>query len=319
MTRRIHLSEERQLVAALIFVTVAILGYVVGHSGSSAAPAESTREAANAVTLLNYSSASGWQSASGAPPVPGLSIAHPVVLAPNGNAAREGLIVGQMAGQSSPLPPQLLERLSQLPSGEVVDLLNTQAYRYSPLSIKGLGRIVTLFTIPNSTTVTTVLACYAPAGAASELGGCERLAATLSIATGRPQTEVRAYGVLAPDARYARRLRTAVARLDSLLLGLRPGIRPGASTATVVGLAQRLADGLARADAALSVPAPQAAERAHLALSASLRRARAAYSALGAAVSVGNASAYAAARAEVYAAEGALSTALRDFALLGYR
>jgi hypothetical protein len=50
-----------------------------------------------------------------------------------------------------------------------------------------------------------------------------------------------------------------------------------------------------------------------------LKRARAAYSALGAAVSAGNASAYAAARAEVYSAEGALSTALRDFTLLGYR
>jgi len=257
MTRRIRLSEERQLVAALIFITVAILGYVVGHSGSTAAPAESTSEAANAVTLLNYSSASGWQSVSGAQPVPGLSIAQPVVLAPNGNAAREGLIVGQMPGESSPLPPQLIARLSQLPIGEVVDLLNTQAYRYSPLSIKGFDRIVTLFTIPDSATVTTALACYAPAGASSELGACERLAATLSIATGKPQTEVRAFSVLAPDAGYGRRLRAAVGRLDSLLLTLRPEIRPGASTATVAGLAQRLAEGLASAERSLSVPAPR--------------------------------------------------------------
>jgi hypothetical protein len=314
--------EDRRTIAALFVMTVAALGYIVGHDRAIAVPVESMRETSNAVTIVHYSSAPGWRPASAAPAVPGLSIAQPLVLAPNGGATRGGLIVGQLLGsESSPLPSQLLAHLSQLPDTEVVELANTQAYRYSPLSVTGSGEKLTLYTIPDPSTSTTVIACYASAGFTIHMRTCERLAATLIIASGRPEGgEARAVDSLTPDAGYGRRIAAVAARADELLLTLRPEIHRGASRATVSTLAGRLADGLASvADSLSALRPPPAAGPVHATLSESLRQARAAYSALGVAVSAGNASDYATARTQIYAAEAGLSSALRSFALLGYK
>jgi hypothetical protein len=314
-----RMSGEKQIVAALVLVTVAILGYLAGHGGSTTAPADTTREASNAVTLVNYAPVSGWRPASGAPSIPGLSIAQPVLLAPNGDAAHGGLIVGQLGDEPSPLPERFLERLSRLPSTEVVQLLNTQAYRYSQLTVKGSDRRLTLYAIPGSATAVTAIVCYASAGFSSYLRTCEQLAPTLAIATGRPQVEVQAYDSLTPEADYGRQLRAAVGRVDGLLATLRPEIRPGASRVAVAGVARRLADGLDSAARSLSGVPPPAARRAHVALTESLRQARAAYLSLGAAVGAGSTLAYDAARTQIYLAEAGISVALKKLTLLGYK
>jgi hypothetical protein len=93
------------VIAASILVSVAIFGYLIGHSRSSAAPAEGVREASNAVGSLDYPSTSGWRPAPAAPRIPGLSIAQPLVLAPEGDTSRAGLIAGQFVENGSlPLP-----------------------------------------------------------------------------------------------------------------------------------------------------------------------------------------------------------------------
>jgi len=314
-------SQRKPIIAALILLTAAVLGYLAGRGHSTAAPVESAREVSNAGTTLSYASASGWQPTSGAPALPGLTIAQPLVLAPGGDGARAGLIVGQLLGsESSPLPPQLLAHLSQLPSTAVVDLSNTQAYQYSRLSDTGSTSTLTLYTIPNSPTSTTAIVCYASAGFSSYMQACEKLAATLTISTGSPQAEVRTENRLTPEVAYGRQISAAVTRVNALLLTLRPEIYRGASRPAVSTLARRLSDGLASAAESVSAASPPAAaERVHAALSESLGQARAAYAALGDAVDAGNASAYAAARTQIYAAEAALSTALKDLALLGYQ
>jgi hypothetical protein len=319
MRRRV--SGEKQIVAVLILVTVAILGYLVGQGRSTAAHVESTREASNAVTTVNYPSAAGWQPASGAPTVAGLSIAHPLVLAPGGGVARGGLVVGQLLGsESRPLPPELLEHLRELPRAEVVDLFNTQAYRYSGLMDTGSSLTLTLYTIPTSPTGTTAIVCYASAGFSSYMRVCEQLAATLTIATGTPQVEVRTYQPLTPQAGYGRRIGAAIARVDALLGAVRAEMSPGTSRATVSRLAGRLAEGMASADESLSALAPPAAaRRVHLAVSVFLKQAREAYSALGAAAHAADASGYATAQTQVSSAEARLSAALKDFVLLGYK
>ncbi len=314
-----RISGERQLVAVLVLVTVAILGYLAGHGGSTATPADPTREASNAVMLVDYAPVSGWRPASGAPRIPGLSIAQPVVVAPNGDGSRAGLIVGQLGGEPSPLPAGLLERLRHLPSTEVVQLLNTQAYRYSGLSVGGSDLKLTLYAIPNSPTAATAIVCYVSAGSSSDLPVCEQLAPTLSIAMGTPQVEVRAYDSLTPNADYARHLTAAVGQLDGLLGTLRPEIHAGASRVTVARLAKRLADGLGGAAQSLSVVPPPAARRVHAALSASVSQAGAAYAALGAAVDGGSTLAYNVARTQIYMAEGGISAALKQLTLLGYK
>jgi hypothetical protein len=313
--------EEKRIVAVLVVMTFAIVGYLVGHDRATAVHVESTRETSNAATIVHYSSASGWQPASAAPTVPGLSIAQPIVLAPRGDATHGGLVVGQLRdGESSPLPAPLVARLSGLPNTEVVDLASTQAYRYSPVSVTGSGEAITLYTIPEPGTSTTAILCYASAGLSSYMQACERLAAALTIASGRPEGgEVRAPNPLTPDAPYGRRIAAAAARTDELLLALRPRMHPGASRATVSTLAGQLAGDLAAVARSLSaLHPPPAARGVHAAFSESLNQTHAAYAALGAAVSAGSASEYATARTQVYAAEAGLSNALKSFALLGY-
>src|ERR1700693_595906 len=197
---RSRTREEKRVIAVLVVMTFAIVGYIVGHDRATAVHVESTRETSNAATIVHYSSASGWQPASAAPTVPGLSIAQPIVLAPHGDVTHGGLIVGQLlGGETSPLPARLLAHVSQLPNTEVVDLASTQAYRYSPLSVTGSGDTLTLYTIPEPGTSTTAIACYASAGFSSYMRACERLAAALTIASSRPEGgEVRAPDPLTP-------------------------------------------------------------------------------------------------------------------------
>ncbi len=319
---RSRTREEKRIIAVLVVMTIAILGYIAGHDRSIAARAETMLETSNAITIVHYSAASRWRPASAAPLLPGLSIDQPLVLAPDGNATRAGLIVGPLLGSAtSPLPPQLLARLPQHPNAEVVDLANTQAYRYSQLSVTGTGEQLTLYTIPDPVASTTAIVCYVSAGYSSYLPACERLAATLTIASGRPEGgEVRALNSLIPEAGYGRRIAAAVARADELLLTLRPELGRGRSRGTVSTLAGRLAAGFAGvADSLSALHPPSSAGQAHAALSESLKQAGAAYSALAVAVGAGDASGYAVARSQIYAAEAGLNSALKNFALLGYR
>jgi len=316
------MGDEKRVLAVLILFTVAIVGYLVGRGASSARSPEAMREAANAATTVNYSSASGWRvAASKAPAIPGLSIAQPLILAPQGDAARGGLIVGQLTDTgSSPLPAPVLERLHESPATDVVSLLNTQAYRYAQLSVAGWGKGLTLFTIPQSATATTGIACYAPAPTSSDLRACERLAGTLTISTGKPRVEVRAFQPLAPQATYGRQISAALAKVNSLLLALRPEIRPGVFRASAASLATRVSEGLAGAsDSVAAIKPPAAAAQAHAAITASIGSARAAYAALGDAVNEGNTAGYTVARSQIYAAEAGLSTAVKDLTLLGYQ
>jgi hypothetical protein len=315
------MGDEKRVLAVLVLLTVAVVGYLLGGGGSSARSTEATREAANAFTTVSYSSPSVWATASAAPSVPGLSIANPLVLAPTGDAAQGGLIVGQLVnGGSSPLPAPLLERLHESPSTDIVNLSNTQAYRYAQLSVAGFDHDLTLFTIPSSATATTVIACYAPTHATGDLRSCEQLVATLSIMTGKPKVEVRAFQTLTPQAAYGRQIRAAVAQVNGLLVGVRPELRPGVFRATASGAATHVSEGLAGAGQAVAaLSPPPAAARVHAALTASIGSARAAYAALGGAVAEGNTAGYTVAQSQVYAAEAGISSAVKDLTLLGYQ
>ncbi len=315
------MSQDQRIIAVLVLMTVAIVGYLDGHRSSSATTVERTREASNAVTVVNYNSASGWRPASAAPAIPGLSVAQPLVLAPGGDATHAGLIVGQLLdSEFGPVPPQLLSALRGPADTEVVDLLNTQAYRYSGLVVASSGLALTLYTIPTSAASTTAVICYAGAGFSSYLQACERLVATLTIASGSPQVEVRTYQSLSPQLTYGRQVSAITARVDALLARLRPQIREGAPRATAITAATGLAGGLAGAAALLdAVKPPPAAARAQGSLSESLDRAHEGYAALEAALSDENSAEYAAALSQIYAAEASLSGSLRDFSLLAYK
>ncbi len=317
---RDRVSAEWKLVALFILATAAFIGYLTGHGRSTAPAAESVAEASNAVTTVSYPSSAGWRQVASAPSIPDLPLSEPIVLAPDGDSARAGLIVGGLiGGESSPLPAQLLARLPSVPSAEIVDLPNTQAYRYSQMTIAGPGTQLRLYTIPISVSSAAAIACYASAGSSIYMRACERLLGTLTIATGRPPTEARNYASLTPSVGYERQVRVAIARADALLRALRRQIRGGRSAGRASRAARRLANGLASAAEILTAPPPPAAVgRVGVALSQSLKQMGADYSALAASVSAGNATGYEVARTAIYADEADLNSSLKDFALLGY-
>ena len=320
-------SHQRRLLlnAIPVLLAVALLGYLVGvasapstsSSGRALVGAQTARMLAiSSPAVLAYPAASGWQATARAPQIPGLSLTQPLLLAPGGATAPTGLIAGKLTeGGPSPLPARFLARLAQAPTGEVVDLRNSQAYRYQHVSAQGFHHSLTLYAIPNSTG-TTLLVCYAPAvvRSTSEMGTCEQIAAKLTL-----QVEAQSYELLTPDAGYARLIAAAIGRVDDMRRTLRPAMRPSVSPANLATLATRLAAGLAGAAESLStLQPPPVAGWAHTALSTALWRTRDAYSALAAAVHAGMAARYAAARALVDKTEANLSSALRSFALIGY-
>jgi hypothetical protein len=315
------MGDEKRLVVVLLLVTVAIVGYLVGGRSSHASPPETMREASNAVTSLTYAAGPGWTPAPAAPTISGISISQPLVLAPRGDAAQTGLIVGQLLGsESSPLPSKLLEGLRETPATAVVNLPNTQAYRYSQVSLSGSDRHLTIYTIPTSADTTEAIVCYAPAGSTGSLHVCEQLSGKLSIDTGRPQAEVHAFQSLTPQAGYGSQIRAAVARVNQLLGAIRPEIRPGILRSTAASSAKRLSEGLAVTAASLAaLRPPPAAAVAHAALSKSLTRTRTAYAALSGALLAESTSRYEAALARIATSEAALSTAVKNVTLLGYQ
>jgi hypothetical protein len=299
-------------VAVALVLAVAVLGYVAGHHRSASASEVHTRSAYAGNVLLAYSP--GWRAAPAAPLIPGLSIAHPVVYAPAGDALRAGLISGELpGGQPAPLPSTFFTRLRGLPHTSVVSFVEGEGYRYSQLQLPGFNRALTLYVIPSAGGSSTVLACYASPALAADLRLCEASANTLRLA-GQQQS----YS-LAPDASYAARTSQLIGALDRQRVALRGELSRSETLGSVTQLAPRLAGAFTAAARSLSsLEAPLAAGQAQAALSAAIVQARDAYTSLGAAAQAEASSSYEAAQKQVYEAEADVNTALESFALLGY-
>lgn len=295
-----------------LLVAVAILGYVAGHSRSQSASSEGLRTVTNANVVLHYPG--GWRKVENAPQIPGLSIAHQLGLAPNGDAARAGLLVGTLpSGELSPLPGRFVSSLSRLPETRIVSLLEVEAYRYVNVSIPGFNRALTIFVIPNPGGESAALACYAASGRSSDLQACEQTVAGVTLVNQSQTYE------LLPDPNYARRISAPIATLDRQRLALKRELRTQATGATIRSLATRLAAAFASAATSLAAIEPSfAAGRTQSALTASLARARDAYSALATAAAEESASSAQAALKRTAAAEAEVNGVLEDYELLGY-
>lgn len=297
----------------LALVAVLVAGYVIGRGSSTPAPVAKMRTGlVSANVVLTYPAP--WRRVASAPEIPGLSIVNPIGMAP-GDGRKAGLVVGQLpGGEPSPLPARFLAGLRARPAGEVVNLTETQAYRYSSLSVPGFEPTVTLYSIPNSGGKPTALACYATTARSADLRACEQIVATLTLA-GQPPSYA-----LAPDSGYARAVDAAIAELEGQRVALRRALARDVSPADAGRLATRSAQGFARAAAAVSGLEPAAtAGRAQDGLLRSLGQARDAYTALAAAASSRDRAGYASARTRVYEAEAGVDAALESFVLLGYK
>jgi hypothetical protein len=236
----------------LLFVAVAICGYLVGIRGAPATPGvasgETPRIAYGRGVLLEYPST--WQSTAGAPVIPGLPLAHPVLLAPGGDPTHAGLISGQLpAGEPSPLPRGFLALVRGIPHAEVSDLADVEAYRYNQVSISGYDRILDIYVVPKPEGNSTALACYASNGFSTYKSQCEQIVAKLTL-VGQWSSE------LSPDADYARRLGGLVGVLDRERRRLRREMRRGSTPAAPARLATALAGRFATAGASLAALEP---------------------------------------------------------------
>jgi hypothetical protein len=296
-----------------VLLVVAIAAYLIGNHGSStpppvaplAASGKETRIASGSNVLLEYPA--GWQTAGSAPAIPGLSVTHPLVLAPGGNSVHAGLLAGQLpVGQPSPLPASFLALLHTVPRAEVVSLENLQSYRYS--NITGYQRALDIYVIPAVGESSTAMVCYAANGYTGYLRQCEQIVAKVTLVS---QTS---YG-LTPNAAYASQLSGLIAALESERVRLRAQMpkQPTALASLATTLADRFAS-TAASVTALEPPIPASAAQA--ALAGALLRARAAYAALASAAE--EALALSGPEAQVNEAEAGVDAALENFTLLGY-
>jgi hypothetical protein len=311
-------SSTRSLLSLVAFVAVAvaIFGYTAGYRRapvtSVAAHSETTRTASGANVLLEYPA--GWQPATAVAAIPGLPIAHPLLLVPGGDPARAGLLSGQLpGGQSSPLPGRFLSLLRGTPHTEVVNLIDGQAFRYSGLSLTGYDRTLDLYVILYAGKSSTVLACYAAKASSGYLSQCEQIVAGLT-----PIGQSSTYD-LTPDTGYAHRLGGLIEGLNAQRLTLRREMRTHATPAAVGQFASALADRFAAAAASLAaLESPPVAGPIQTALASAILRARDTYRTLAAASTAAGQAGYPAALAQVNAAEAGVDRALEGFSLLGY-
>jgi hypothetical protein len=307
----VYLTARRLPVLAAALLGLAVIaGFLAGHHRGQPASKEQVLLAREASVAFEYPSS--WRPAAGAPGIPGLSIAHPLVLAPGGDAPRAGLISGQLpAGEPGPLPETFVALMPELPRTEVVSILDVRAYRYSRLRVPAYAPSLELYVIPTAGRPTAI-ACYASQGASAYLRQCEQIVATLTPAR-HLEYDVK------PRAGYSSRLGPLIGELDGERLIIRRQMGVVRAPRSVAHLAATLADRFATAAAAVrALRPPAAAAAAQAALVASLERADESYRGLAGAAA-GPAAGVAAAQAQVASAEGGVDGALATFALLGYK
>jgi hypothetical protein len=310
-------DSARRIVPPIVIpllAVVAIAGYLIG---SHRASASSTRSSSTTITrsrqvvpgssvLLEYPL--GWRSITAIQTIPGLALAHSLLIAPGGDAAHAGLLAGELpAGAPSPLPASFLALVHGIPITEVLDLAKLQAYKYSGIS--GYDRTLDIYVILTAALSPTALVCYAANGYANYLQQCGQIVAKASLIGGQSAAE------LSPDAAYAAQLSALITALDGERVKLRREMHLQA--AAVVTLAARLARRFAGAAASLAaIEPPSPASAAQAALASALTAARGAYEALAAAGT--SRAADAQAQQRIQKAEAAVDSALENFALLGY-
>jgi hypothetical protein len=298
-----------------MLAAAAVLGFVLGHRRSNAAPVSHEGKpgiASVGKVVLEYPP--DWKPAAGGSPVGGLGLTGGLLLVPGEDTQQVGLSGGFFAaGEAGPIPRRLLSQLKVLPRVEVVGIPAGQAYRYRLSSIPGYGGSAVLFVIPGEAGAgDTALACYAAAGFAAAQQKCSQIVARLSL-SGQTQLD------LTPNAGYAHKLEAIVGQLNRERLTLRGELAGTSNRASVGSLASALGARFTSAARALAVLEPPAvADNAQQALTGSLQETGGIYEVLGRAARSDDSAGYTAASGRLKAAESGVDSALESFALLGY-
>src|SRR4051794_2235114 len=302
-TGRVSGAAIAAVVVAVI--ALAVVGYLVGSSGSSSkeTPANNSSASAGPLTVTYPDT---WEKAS-APPIPGLTFKDPISLAPKGGPAVGAMTTGMVAASDPTLLPASFKK--QLnggpPKGEPVQLGDLKAYRYTGLKPKNYPQDLTLYTVPTDSGVAPVACSAATAQAQSFLPECERAASTLTL-SGTKATE------LGIPASYVKTVNGAIKTMQSkrsaALKKLKSAKTPAAQ-ASAARQASAAYAGAAKSIAGQNVP-PQVSE-INSAILAALRQGAAGYAQMAAGSASNNSSKYKAGQSEVKKGDKALQKALK--------
>jgi len=297
--------------AALAVVAI-VAGFLVGHSGGGGS---SSHDFANSATVgpLQLRYPSGWQVGAALPAVPGITFANPLVLGRSPGGA--GLSAGEVAAAAGPtlLAPSFRARLANaLPSPEPTQLGSVEAYRYSGLQVRGLTGTATVYAVPMSAGVATIVCWSASAAADSFQTQCGQVAATLRLlgATADP---------LGPSPAYGRQLTATFDRLRAASSGPLAALRTASTPGAQAAAARQVSHAYSAAAQSLSgaTVSPMARD-AQAAIVGALTQLAAAYSRAATSAQSGSAAAYAHAGQAISAASAGLSQSLRTLSGLGY-
>jgi hypothetical protein len=220
------------------------------------------------------------------------------------------LIIGQLAGDSSPLPRTVLTAFSaQAP--EVVRLGPVVLYQYRTAARTGLPGGERTYAMP-TTTGTVIAICRPMEASPAFMTGCTGVLATIRLRSGRALP----VGVSSP---YARALSAVITQLNAVRSSAAHELATAGTEQAQASAALRLAR--AHAQAASSVTHLQAGQAASVnaALAHALLVTADGYRALALAASHRNLSAYKTARAALATAAQTQDSAFQQLRAFGYR
>jgi hypothetical protein len=291
---------------AIGVIALAVVGYLVGSSGSSGTdtPANNSSASAGALTITFPDT---WERVESAPPIPGLTFRDPISVAPKGGPAVGVMTAGTLtASDPSLLPASFKKALEDpAPKGEPVALGDLEAYRYTGLKPKNYPQQLAVYTVPTDAGVATIACSAAQAQATSFLPECERAASTLTLSG----TEAVDLGV--PDA-YAKALSSAIDKLQSGRAAALKRLKAAKTNSAQAGAARQAAAAYANAARTMAAQkgGPQV-DAANTAIVAALRQGAAGYTQMASGAAGGDTGRYKAGAAQVKKADAALQKALK--------
>jgi serine/threonine protein kinase len=314
-------------IALVAFVTLAILAAAFGgHRGSDAGGLNRQRVVAAPTANLTGPAMSlrvpaGWRRLRGQPEL-GVPITRPVAAASRRSPAMTvqfGMVRGGRAANSALLPESLLASTGQTsdsaPPRSAVRLpaQGLQAWRYNGLRPVGTNSELTVYTVPTSAGVATVVCAVPPRLGRALRGQCDAIAGTLRLRSATP------YPVGASST-YASAINGTIGDLKATTQAQETGLESAQTLAGQGAAAEALARSYGEAADALSALELSPADAgANAALVAALRGAAAAYRHAARAASGGNPDAYRAASASIPLATARVNSALAGVSAAGYK
>jgi serine/threonine protein kinase len=312
-------------IGAIGLVSLAVLAAAFGRpgqGGSGATPAPTTQQVslASAVTgpAMSVRVPRAWRPAKA--PALGVPLTRPVAAVgrPSGALVEFGMVRGDAAANNALLPPALLDSVGKTadvpPERRAVRLPaeSLQAWRYGRMRPVGSSRELTVYAVPTSAGVAT-LVCALPPAAASALGAtCDAIAGSLRLRRATP------YPIGASGA-YAGSLNDTMGNLDQVSTAQEEALQSAQTLSGQGAAAQALARSYAQAAKTLSTLRLSPADRAANArLVSALRATASAYRQAALAARGGDADGYRNASAAIPAATAEVNAALTAIHSGGY-